>query len=119
MIAATGWLDVTTDRPPLPRREKTPLYEQAVAAAALIQADREARESTAVLYRVEELNRVLDPKWPVVEPVNDGTVPSMPRFVARRFSWRWCKARLTWHRQVAGGMSGLVLLATLLGWVNQ
>lgn len=110
MIAAAEWLDVTTDRPPLPRREKTPLFDALMAE----------HQPTQVLYRVEELERVLNPEWPAVEPVEDGTVPSMPRVVAvRRFSWKWLKKRLTWPRQVAGGMSGLVLLATLYGWVNQ
>ena len=117
MTAPADWL--SGERPPLPRRETTPLYAQAVAAAALILADLEARESTAVLFRVNELERVLEPTWPTVEPEEDGTVPGLPRVQAQRWSLSWFKARLTWKRQVAGGMSGLVLLATLYRWVNQ
>jgi len=113
VTAPAEWL--SGERPPLPRREKTPLYEQALAAAALITADREARESTAVLYRVEALERVLEPEWPAEPPVEDGTVPSMPRVEVRRFSWRWVRVRLTWPRRVAGGLSALVLFATALG----
>lgn len=33
-----------------------------------------------------------------------------------RFSRRWWRENLTWRRQVAGGLSGLVLLATAWGW---
>lgn len=113
MTAPADWL--TGERPPLPRREQTPLYDQALAAAGVLLADREARESTAVLYRVEELDRVLEPTWPAVEPSEDGTVPALPR-VARLGSWGWVRRNLNVKRLVAGGASGLVLAVTALAW---
>jgi hypothetical protein len=65
------------------------------------------------------------PVWPSVDqdfPPVSGVLFDEPtvRFrPVRRFSWRWVKARLTWPRQVAGGMSALALLYGLYGWVNQ
>lgn len=78
--------------------------------------DMEERERTATLYRVEDLTRALEPTWPAVDPSEDGTVPEMPRVeVVKPGSWRWIKRNLTWRRQVAGGMSGLVLAVAALG----
>jgi hypothetical protein len=55
------------------------------------------------------------PAWPDADV--DADAPTVEfRPVSR---WSRFKARMSWQRQVAGGMSGLVLLATLYGWVNQ
>jgi hypothetical protein len=121
VTAPADWL---TERPPLPRRELTPLYEQALAAAKQILADVEARESTAVLYRVEELERVLEPTWPAVEPVEDGTVPGMPHVTVEsavkppRWSRQWWVENLSFSRVVWAGSSAVVLLVTGLGWIQ-
>lgn len=113
MTAPADWL--TGERPPLPFRERTPLYDQAKTAAAQLLRDLGERERTAVLYRVEDLTRVLEPTWPAVDPSEDGTVPAMPRVKPRRWSRRWLRENLTWKRQVVGGMSGLVLVVAALG----
>jgi len=111
VTAPADW--VTGERPPLPRREKTPLYDQAWAAAQLILADVEARESTAVLYRVEELTRVLEPEWPVVDQDTVGMAVK-----PRRFSRQWWAENLSFSRVVWGGSSAVVLLVTGLGWIQ-
>ena len=106
MTPPADWL---SERPRLPRREQTPLYEQALTAAAQIREDLEARESTAVLYRVEELQRVLDPVWPSVDP--DTVEFRRPR---RTFG-RWLRDNWNVKRGLAGGASAVVFLATALG----
>lgn len=111
MTAATDWLNPNIERPPLPRREVTTIYTQALAAA---RSQLAALEETAVLYRVEELDRLLEPASPVAEPV-EPEFPAVHGELPSRFTWRWVKARLTWPRLVGGSASGLVLVITGLG----
>lgn len=128
MTAPADWL--TDKRPPLPHRVYLPLYQEAVTASKQLLGDLEAREATAVLYEVGELQRLLDltvpampaivdeVTWPDHKPVEDGTVPEWPR-VSRRSVWRWVGDNLNAKRLVAGGASGLVLAITALGsWLQ-
>jgi hypothetical protein len=65
------------------------------------------------------------PVWPEVDedtqpmPVQEPRTVEFRAVKPPRWSRRWWRENLTWRRQVAGGMSGLVLLASLLGWWNQ
>lgn len=115
MTAPADWL--TDARPPLPHRVYLPLYQEALAASKQLLGDLEAREATAVLYRVEELRQLLEPEpepaWPTEEP----DAPTIQIAVKPpRWSLRWFRENLTAKRIAAGGASGLVLAITALGW---
>lgn len=114
MTAPADWL--TDARPPLPHRVYLPLYQEALAASKQLLGDLEAREATAVLYRVEELTAVLEPAWPTDEP----DAPSVQIAVnPPRWSLRGIRKRMTLPRILAGGASGLVLAITALGsWLQ-
>lgn len=114
MTAPADWL--TDARPPLPHRVYLPLYQEALAASKRLLGDLEAREATAVLYRVEELTAVLEPAWPTEEP----DAPTVQIAVKPpRWSLRWFRENLTAKRVAAGGASGLVLAITALGsWLQ-
>jgi hypothetical protein len=84
MSASIDWL--SGELPPVPRDDSTPLFDEVTLRFA--------------------------PVWPVVEPSEDGTVPSMPpvkpaglvRRAVRRFRLaRWTAGRVTW------GLSSAVL----------
>lgn len=115
MTAPADWL--TDARPPLPHRVYLPLYQEALAASKQLLGDLEAREATAVLYEVRELQRLLEPEpvWPTEEP----DAPTVQIAVKPpRWSLRGIRKRMTLPRILAGGASGLVLLAGFLGWVQ-
>lgn len=135
MTAPADWL---TDRPELPSRremadqiaavnrgdwppspEPTPLLSEVLADVRRKMQDREEQDRTAVLYRVEELRELLEPEpepaWPTEEP----DAPTVQIAVKpQRWSLRGIRKRMTLPRILAGGASGLVLLAGFLGWVQ-
>ena len=112
MTAPADWL--TGPRPPLPFRERTPLYDQAKTAAAQLLRDLGERERTAVLYRVEELTAVLD-SWPVVSGVLPAELVEQA-VKPRRWSRKWWRENWTAARIAGAGASVLVFAAIGAGW---
>lgn len=106
MTAPTEWL--SGERPPLPRREKTVIFDAEFA-------DR-FNSATAEL-----------PVWPAAEPVEGGVPPVWPRGAEpptvefapvrpRRSMKRWLLDNLTVKRIAAGGLSAVVFVVTGAGW---
>ena len=107
MSAPVDWL--TGERPPLPHRERTPLFDQVEAEVrtAWPSFDQDSQPSMPIQPpRRGEPTEVI----PVVE---EPTVQFRP--LSR---WGRLRRKLTWQRQIAGGLSGLVLLATAWGWIQ-
>ncbi len=91
--AAAAWL--SGERPPLPHREKTPIFDEVTKELAAVEA-------------VEP-----EPEWPTAEP--DEPTVEFERVTPERF-WRWLRSRRwTPARVVVGSSSALVLLVTAMG----
>lgn len=112
MTVPADWLDVNKDRPPLPRRERTPIFAEF--------ADR---------FDSATLELPVVPVWPVEAPVEADVHAVAPRVVDEptvefavvkpsRFSREWWRGVLSLPRLVAAGSSAVVLLVTGLGWIQ-
>jgi hypothetical protein len=93
VTASTDWL--SGNRPPLPRREKTPIFDDEFAG------------------RLDAVLNNDDPVWPGVDP--DAPTVEFRPVKPPRWSRRWWRENLSGARVAAAGASGAVLLWGLVG----
>lgn len=105
MTAPADWLDVNKERPPLPRREKTPIFEEEFA-------DRfDSATLELPVVRVWPVEAPAETDVHAVSPrVGDEPAAEFRAVKPSRFSREWWRGVLSLPRLVAGGASAAALL---------
>jgi hypothetical protein len=106
VTAPADWLP--GERPPLPHRIK-PESEPYVGR-------HRAKDWDDTDFIPSPVPRQCVPGWPEIDLDGEALTVEFAAVKPRRWSLRWLRDNLTWKRQVAGGLSGLVLLASAWGW---